>query len=236
MSARQHAAGLVVLVAAILAASSALAAPATTLSDDDREAIARVAVAEAGNQGESGLAAVVQTVLNRLASGGWGTSVQQVIDAPHQFEPVARVGGDWRRLPAPSASQRATVDTILDLIADGRLPDFIGGALYFQNPRVVAARIEAGTTAPGRLNFGGRTPVAVVRDHAFYAGPVPSGRTASAAPVGGIFVENPAPISTPPAAAPSSTPTAPQVALGRGIFILSDGRLAEDSPPPGPPR
>lgn len=221
---------LLALVLATVIATAATAGPALTLSADDREAITRVAIAEAGNQGESGMAAVVQTVLNRLASGAWGSSVEQVVNAPHQFEPVLRVGGDWRRLPAPTAAQRATVDTILALIADGRLPDFIGGALYFQNPRIVAARIAAGTTAPDRLNFGGRTPVAVVRDHAFYAGPAPSRRASPASPPDGIFVDNTtASETTPPqpttsAVDPSRASTPPE----RGIFILPDGRLAQD--------
>jgi len=58
-----------------------------------REAIGRVAYAEAGNQGDSGLAGVVYTILNRLADGRWGGSVAAVVDAPHQFEPVMRAGG-----------------------------------------------------------------------------------------------------------------------------------------------
>jgi N-acetylmuramoyl-L-alanine amidase len=210
----------------------AVAAPAAvTLSADDRDALTRVAVAEAANQGDSGITAVVQTILNRLASGRWGVSVEAVVDAPHQFEPVARVGGNWRRLPAPSEGQRARIDTILALIADGRLPDFIGGALYFQNPKIVADRIAAGAAPAERLNFGGRAPVAVIRDHAFYAdgaGSVPAAPPAMDL----IFIASPTDPSgsaqgEKPVQAPSSAPVAasPQ----RGLFILPDGRLAEDA-------
>ncbi|HLZ85426.1 MAG TPA: cell wall hydrolase, partial [Caulobacteraceae bacterium] len=80
-----------------------------------REAIARVAYAEAGNQGDSGLAGVVYTILNRLQDGRWGTTVDSVLNARSQFEPVSRVGGDWRRLPAVSAAAQARIDTILNL-------------------------------------------------------------------------------------------------------------------------
>lgn len=193
------------------------------MSLEDRDAIARVAVAEAGNQGESGMAAVVLAILNRRAAGTWGHTIQAVVDAPHQFEPVARAGGDWRRLPAPSAAQSVIIGTILHLVGDGRLPDFVGGAQYFQNPRIVADRIAAGTAPAERLNFGGRTPVAVVGDHAFFA-EGPRTRTLSARSTvqksgGAIF-----------AAAPGGEGAASATATsaGRTIFILSDGGLAQD--------
>jgi spore germination cell wall hydrolase CwlJ-like protein len=80
-----------------------------------REGIARVAFAEAGNQGDSGLAAVIYTILNRLADGRWGPTIDAVLNAPHQFEPVMRASGDWRRLPGVSAAEQARVDTILNL-------------------------------------------------------------------------------------------------------------------------
>ena len=50
------------------------------MSPNDREALARVAYAEAGNQGLIGLAAVVYTVMNRVASGEFQDSVEAVID------------------------------------------------------------------------------------------------------------------------------------------------------------
>jgi spore germination cell wall hydrolase CwlJ-like protein len=133
-----------------------------------RDAIARVAYAEAGNQGDSGLAGVVYTVLNRLMDGGFGGELTAVLDAPHQFEPVTRAGG-WRYLPPRSAVEQAHVETILNLALDGRLPDPTNGARYFQNSAIVAARADAGTVSPDRVNFGGQSPVAVIKDHAFYA-------------------------------------------------------------------
>lgn len=61
------------------APASAVMAPPMTRSGlaplvagpDAREAITRVAFAEAGNQGDSGLAAVVYTILNRVQDGRW---------------------------------------------------------------------------------------------------------------------------------------------------------------------
>lgn len=133
-----------------------------------RDAMARVAYAEAGNQRESGLAAVVYTILNRLADGRWGATVEAVVDAPHQFEPVMQAGGTWRRLAPVTVAQEAAVHTIVELALQGRLPDLTGGARFFQNEKVVAARAAAGLTPPSLVAFGGATPSAKIGDHTFY--------------------------------------------------------------------
>ena len=78
-------------------------------SDAARDGIARVAYAEAANQGDSGLAAVVYTILNRLDDGRWGGSIDAVLNASHQFEPVMRAGGSWRNLPPVSDARRAVL-------------------------------------------------------------------------------------------------------------------------------
>lgn len=136
-----------------------------------RDAMARVAWAEAGNQGESGLAGVVYTILNRLIDGRWGRTVEAVVDAPRQFEPVLRAGGTWRRLPPVTAVQEATVHTIVELALQGRLPDLTGGARYFQNRRIVAARAAAGLVPERLVGFDGAASSAQIGDHTFYPGP-----------------------------------------------------------------
>ena len=148
-------------------------APSEPLADvkleASRDAIARVAYAEAANQGDAGLAAVVYTILNRLRDGRWGLSVDAVLNAPGQFEPVGRAGGDWRLLPAIGPAGRARIDTILNLALEGHLPDLTGGARFFQNPAIVAKRASAGTVSPKLVNFGGSAPSRVIGAHAFYA-------------------------------------------------------------------
>ena len=189
-----------------------------------RDAIARVAFAEAANQGDSGLAAVVYTIMNRLQDGRWGSSVEAVLNARAQFEPVMAAGGSWRNLPPVSEAQRARVSTILNLAIEGRLPDLTNGARFFQNARIVAAREAAGAVSPGLTNFGGAPSSAVIGAHTFYveAGrkdaakgergrggrsssvrPTPAGpKAALNAPHDGIFVgENrafPGPATLPP--------------------------------------
>jgi spore germination cell wall hydrolase CwlJ-like protein len=134
-----------------------------------RDGLARVAFAEAANQGDSGLAAVVYAILNRLADGRWGATMDAVLNAPHQFEPVMRAGGDWRNLPPATVEQRARIDTIVNLVLDGCLPDLTHGARFFQNPVVVGQRARDGVVATRLVNFGGAVPTAVIGAHSFYA-------------------------------------------------------------------
>lgn len=223
-------------------AALALAAPQA------REAIARVAFAEAGNQGDSGLAAVVYTILNRIEDGRWGASVETVLNAPGQFEPVMRVGGDWRGLRPATPAERARVETILNLAMEGRLPDLTNGARFFQNPRIVAAREAAGTVSSGLTNFGGAPPSAVIGAHSFYVEAAKgggSGRARTRSVRQGaedaqdpIFVgQKAARPSAETASAQADEPkdvgpsdhltVSPNLESQRAMFVLSDGRLSD---------
>lgn len=184
-------------------------------SQDAREAITRVAFAEAGNQGDSGLAAVVYTILNRVQDGRWGGSVEAVVNARGQFEPVMRAGGDWRRLPASTVAQRARIETILNLALEGRLPDLTNGARFFQNPQIVAERATRGEVAERLVNFGGTDPSAVIGAHSFYVDVRSAGRRGSRS--GG---------SPSPPRGPSSA--AAWEAAGGAIFV-GDNRAASAS-------
>lgn len=214
---------------------------AALASDAAREAIARVAYAEAANQGDSGLAGVVYTILNRVQDGRWGATVEAVVNARGQFEPVMRAGGSWRNLRPVSDAQRARIDTILNLALDGRLPDLTNGARFFQNAEIVAAREAAGSVSPGLTNFGGAARSARIGDHSFYveAGRGGGGARASgsppavAAPPVAIFVgENRAATRSELVSAGSSDPFAGPVVL-RAEFP-DDARAA--SPPAVPGR
>ena len=242
------------------APASAVMAPPLTRSGlaprvagpDAREAITRVAFAEAGNQGDSGLAAVVYTILNRVQDGRWGATVEAVVNARGQFEPVMRVGGDWRRLPASTVAQRARIETILNLALEGRLPDLTNGARFFQNPQIVADRATRGEVSEGLVNFGGTGPSAVIGAHSFYVdvrsaggrGPrsakpssTPRGSSSAAAwqsAGGAIFVgdnraaQDPSAVSSPaPEAAGREAMRATKVAdPGRSIFVDGPGLAA----------
>lgn len=220
-----------------------------------REAIARVAYAEAGNQGDSGLAGVVYTILNRLQDGRWGATVEAVVNARGQFEPVMRAGGSWRNLRPVSDAERARIDTILNLALEGRLPDLTNGARFFQNASVVAAREAAGTVSPGLTDFGGAARSARIGDHSFYVearrggggvAPRASSAPSTSAPPMTIFVgENratarselvsdarsdpfagPVVLRVEPAAEAGAAPASAADPL-RGMFVLPDGRESD---------
>lgn len=61
------------------------------------------------------------------------------------------------------------------------MPDPTNGALYFQNPAIVAERAAAGQVPAALVNFGGQRPSATIRDQAFYRRIAP-GLTAGAKP------------------------------------------------------
>lgn len=237
------------------APASAVIAPPLTRSGlaplvagpDAREAITRVAFAEAGNQGDSGLAAVVYTILNRVQDGRWGATVEAVVNARGQFEPVMRAGGDWRRLPASTVAQRARIETILNLALEGRLPDLTNGARFFQNPQIVADRARRGEVSEGLVNFGNTGPSAVIGAHSFYieaqsAGGRGSRTTATSPPRGSssaaawqaaggaIFVgDNRADTARDAAAGEAGQGTLPATKVtdpGRSIFVVGPGLAA----------
>lgn len=212
---------------------------AKVATSEARDAIARVAFAEAGNQGDSGLAGVVYTILNRLADGRWGGTVDGVLNARSQFEPVMRAGGDWRALPAVAASDRARVETIVNLALEGRLPDLTGGARYFQNPAIVASRARAGKVAPSLVNFGGQAPSAIIGAHSFYRGQegrAPGRASASSASQMSLFVgENRAgPVNDTPNAEAGGAEegtrpsTYPNGDPSRGLFVTAGGVIGVD--------
>lgn len=241
----------------VLGARSGATAPVSAASGlaawlaapDAREAITRVAFAEAANQGDSGLAGVVYTILNRLQDGRWGGSVEAVVNARRQFEPVLRAGGSWRNLPAASVAQRARIDTILNLALDGRLPDPTNGARFFQNPQIVADRAAHGEVSAALVNFGGASPSAVIGAHSFYVeagsgagrvgGSAPSrGRPASdpwRSAGGSIFVGENRAFDVAVERAPGPSAGAGEGAIvpvqggdpNRRIFVTPDGRAGE---------
>jgi len=194
-----------------------------------RDGIARVAFAEAGNQGDSGLAAVVYAILNRLKDGRWGGSVDAVLDSRGQFEPVMRAGGRWRGLPPATPAQQARIDTILNLVLDGRLPDLTGGARYFQNPTVVAGRARAGTVSPGLVNFGGATPSAVIGAHSFYIAAGHSARTPAGASLAAaarrLFVGENRAVEPASVAGASAASGRAEGDPNQAIFVRPDGRV-----------
>ena len=158
--------------AALLAALVPATAGALSLTPTEVDALGRVVYAEAANQPVAGKVAVLDTILNRLASGLFGSNVLAVIEQRNAFEPVTRAGG-WRRLPTLTAAQATEFSTVLGLKTVGLVSDASHGALYFQNEAIVGNRAQDGTVRKDLVGFGGMPKTAVIADHTFYA-PGPS--------------------------------------------------------------
>lgn len=210
MNRRAAAAALVLLT---------LPAPAGAigLSETDIEAIGRVVYAEAAHEPAAGKVAVIDTILNRLDSGRFGSSVQSVIDQPNAFEPVTKAGG-WRQLPPLTAMQRTELTTILSLKASGHLGDISSGALYFQNAKIVAARAATGTVAPSLVHFGGMPPTAVIGRHTFYR---PAAETSVKA-AGNATPVRPALRSSFVGGDPATERATPEAGQGETVLVLPD--------------
>lgn len=138
------------------------------LSEQDLDAITRTTYAEAANQGDIGLTSVIFTILNRRISDQFGGSIQGIINAKNQFEPVTKAGG-WENLPSPNKAQRLKVETIVNLATSGYLSDPTQGALYFQNSEIVAKRAIEGSVSPHLVHFGGSKATNRIEDHSFYS-------------------------------------------------------------------
>ena len=161
----------VLRVARLQAKAAARPASATgqiAVSPIAAEAIGRVAYAEAGNQGAAGIAAVVDTILNRARSPLFGHSIRALLDAPNQFETVTNAGGSWRKLPGLTLLQQVQYRTILGLIEAGGLRDISKGALYFQNTTLEADEAAKGEVSKAMIGFNGARPTTAIGAQTFY--------------------------------------------------------------------
>ena len=164
---------------AIVAWSPLAQAAGLPLTATDISAICRTVYAEAASEPLAGRVAVAAVILTRM---GGDKSAAEVVNAPHQFEPVMHAGGDYRRLPL-SAEQQVECRTIVELAVSGLLTDPSNGASHFQNRRIVAERAQRGQVRPSLVDFGGMPMVAEVGRHSFYrlGGPGAIPATATAA-------------------------------------------------------
>lgn len=160
--------GRSVLLAGLLLSSPAMADLRVPLihGADDIDAVCRVTYAEARSQGVLGKIGVIEVIMNRLRSGSYGGSVSAVVEQRAAFEPVLRVGGLWRNLPALSDREYDECRSLIDL-KNG--DDITRGATHFQNAAIVEARAKVGRVRPSAVNFGGMPVTADIGDHTFYA-------------------------------------------------------------------
>ena len=121
---------------------------------DDRELMARALMAEAGNQGPTGMLATGNVILNRASSGKYGEGIRGVILKPGQFAPFNSVtgyaGGEQGKdidaiQPTPVAYM------VADSLLSGDAGDITGGATHFYNPEISNPSWAEGKEATTRI-------------------------------------------------------------------------------------
>jgi hypothetical protein len=106
------------------------------LSPNDRDIGIRTIIGEdATDAGQAGVATVM---LNRLASGKYGSNLSSIALAPNQFEPWARNPAGLMAIPKDDP-RYVRAGKILDLASSGQMPDFTNGATHFYAPKAQAA-------------------------------------------------------------------------------------------------
>jgi hypothetical protein len=109
---------------------------ALSLSPKERDYAARTLISEFGED-VTGQAAGMHVIRNRLAKGGFGDTVQDIITKPYAFEPWLHAGtgrhnDPLAHDPRSPAYQRAL--QVVDAVASGQVPDLTHGATHFYAP------------------------------------------------------------------------------------------------------
>lgn len=146
------------------------------LSPKDRDLMIRTILGEAGNQGPQGQAAVASVILNRVASGKYGATPEQVVLAPNQFEPWSTRKAELMAIKPESAAYQNAGD-IVDMVNSGDISDQSQGATHFLNANIVRQR------RGGSLPNWASQPIAQVGAHTFYA---PDGKVTGIDPLDAI--------------------------------------------------
>ncbi len=198
------------------------------MTPQERDLAIRTMLAEAGNQGPAGMAAVASVILNRAKAGGYGNGVGGVVRKPNQFEPwneANRGGANDPRRFSPSSPDYQAAGDLLDAVEGGVIGDLTKGATHFFSLKAQAA---LGRRAPG---WSRGQPGLTLGDHTFYAprGPVQAARDPAPAPPASVTNPPPPARQPPPAwAGPMPTglqaPSSPMAAPGAGDPFLALAR------------
>ena len=126
--------------------------PELELTYDDLRNIERVVWAEARGEDVEGRNAVRAVIFNRLMSGRFPDSVEEVL-SPDQFEPV-RTYGTLGDIPVPEEDLENQFAEMVDYIQLGE--DAVDGRTFFQNTKTTASR-GTGFNGPDAITIGNHT-------------------------------------------------------------------------------
>lgn len=134
-----------------------------TLSSRDIEAIARTAESEVGgwrnsrdNRFSAGVAAVVDTILDRVAHSDFPNTVSQVVNQQSQFSAISgarNAVGSWQNLGRPSQDMMDAVVGHINARANMGMPSITGGLTNFANPETSSwSNVRPGGWVSGMIN------------------------------------------------------------------------------------
>jgi len=106
---------------------------------DPLDLMARTILGEAGNQSPEGQLAVGAVIRNRLQSGRWGDTVEDVLFAPKQFEPWETRKEELMGISTEDPKYKQAYQ-MSESLMNGTAEDPTGGATHFLNPEVVRQR------------------------------------------------------------------------------------------------
>jgi hypothetical protein len=124
-------------------------------SDQDLDYMARTMIREAGGEGPEGMAAVGHVMRNRLNSGNFGKTMENVATAPKQFTPWNEdLRGTYQdpRLINPESEDYKNARELARKVHLGEIEDPTKGALNFYNPK--KASPSWGETMGNRVTIG----------------------------------------------------------------------------------
>lgn len=170
----------------------------------ERDLAVRTVLAEAGNQGPTGMQAVANVIRNRAVQGNFGGDTPTgVITKPYQFEPLNTAAGRQRMAGIdPNSPQYQAADQAVARAYTGDDPT--RGATHFYSP---TAQTALGRPAPSWDNGQGVD----IGQHRFFGGAGGPPVTAGASPTDvSAQRAQPSP-AAPPTAAPAAARNAPQI-------------------------
>lgn len=163
-------------------------------SGADQDRAVRTILAEAGNQGPTGMNAVASVIRNRAVAGNYGgDTAGGVVQAPGQFEPWNTAGGraNMAAIDPNSQKYKAAADALSSAYFGN---DPTNGATHFFAPKAQAA---LGRPVPAWGASGGQD----IGDHRFFGG---KGAVANALGPQPTQVAGPVPTPEDPAALPQN--------------------------------
>jgi hypothetical protein len=148
-------------------------APRFELRPDERDTVIRTIYGEAANEGEAGWQAVAEVIRNRVLTGKWGKTAEDVVLAEGQFEPWMTMQGRQRMASlSPDSQKYQQIAAVVDRVFAGEAPDLTKGATHFFAP---VAQRALGRKAPAWA----KNMLVEIGGHQFYA---PEGSVALPAP------------------------------------------------------